>query len=137
MKTNDQFLTSICKQINDSSVTSLLNGSIVKGSKRPDGSAYPCLTVATTPNTVRDNYALQIFDSTITIFASSNTNGTANTSALSAIEAALIALLNNSGWSDAAMTCKSQLYRGTFGPFWDSNDGDVHFQSLTFQSYIT
>ena len=82
MKTNDQFLTSICKQINDSSVTSLLNGSIVKGSKRPDGSAYPCLTVATTPNTVRDNYALQIFDSTITIFASSNTNGTANTSAL-------------------------------------------------------
>ena len=136
MRTNNQFLTSICKQINDSSVTSLLNGGITKGSKRPDGISYPCLTVATNPAAVRENYAFQVFDSTITIFVGSNTNGTADTNSLSAIESALVSLLNVEAWSDAVVTCKSQLYQGTFGPFWDSNEADVHFQSVTFQSFI-
>ena len=59
-----------------------------------------------------------------------------DSASLSAIEAALITLLNVSGWADSAVTCKAQIYRGTYGPFWDAQDGQVHYQSLTFQSYI-
>ena len=136
MKSNDQFLTSICQQVDDGSVTSLLGGDITKGAKRPDGTAYPCLTVATAPAAVRENYGFQVFDGTITIYAASNTNGSADSASLSAIEAALITLLNVDGWVDPSITCKSQVYRGTYGPFWDAQDGQVHYQSLTFQSYI-
>ena len=136
MKSNDQFLTSICQQVDDTTVTSLLDGGITKGAKRPDGTAYPCLTVASAPSAVRENYGFQVFDGTITIYAASNANGSADSASLSAIEAALIPLLNVSGWADSAVTCKSQIYRGTYGPFWDSQDGAVHYQSLTFQSYI-
>lgn len=136
MKSNDQFLTSICQQINDSSVTSLLGGGITKGAKRPDGTAYPCLTVATNPAAVRENYSFQVFDGTITIYVASNANGSADSASLSAIEAALISLLNVDAWADAAITCKSQFYQGTFGPFWDAQDSQVHYQSLIFQSYI-
>jgi len=136
MKSNDQFLTSICQQINDSSVTSLLGGGITKGAKRPDGVSYPCLTVASAPAAVRENYGFQIFDGTVTIYVASNTNGSADSDSLSAIEAALITLLNVNDWADASVSCKSQIYRGTYGPFWDAQDGQVHYQSLTFQSYI-
>ena len=136
MKSNDQFLTSICQQVDDGSVTSLLGGDITKGAKRPDGTAYPCFTVATAPAAVRENYGFQVFDGTITIYAASHTNGSADRASLSANEAALITLLNVNGWVDSAVTCKSQVYRGTFGPFWDAQDGQVHYQSVTFQSYI-
>ncbi len=55
MITVDGYLTGISKLINDSSVTSQLNGGITKGAKRPDNVDYPCLTVLGTESSVGQN----------------------------------------------------------------------------------
>lgn len=136
MITVDNYLTGVAKLINDSSVTSQLNGGITKGAKRPDNVDYPCLTVLGTEASVGQNTELQTFNGIINIFVASNGNGTAPTSALSSIESALIALVNVVNWDNGTTRCISQYFTGTTQPFWDPNDGNVHFCALQLRSFM-
>ena len=136
MITVDGYLTGISKLINDSSVTSQLNGGITKGAKRPDNVDYPCLTVLGTETEVGQNTELQTFDGIINIFVASNNNGTANTSTLGSIESALIALINVVNWDNGTTRCISQYFRGTTQSFLDSNDANEHFCSVQMRSFM-
>jgi len=136
MITVDNYLTGLSKLINDSSVTSQLNGGITKGAKRPDNVDYPCLTVLGTETEVGQNTELQTFDGIINIFVASNNNGTANTSTLGSIESALIALINVVNWDNGTTRCISQYFRGTTQSFWDSNDANVHFCAVQMRSFM-
>jgi hypothetical protein len=134
--TIDNYLTGVAKLINDSSVTSLLNGGITKGAKRPDNVNYPCLTVLGTETSVGQNSELQTFDGLINIFVASERNGTAPTSTLSSIESALITLVNVASWNNGTTRCISQYFTGTTQPFWDANDANVHFCALQMRSFM-
>jgi len=136
MITTDAYLTGLAKLINVSAVTSLLNGKITKGAKRPDATLYPAITVFGNPIDVGAETLLQIMDGTINIFAASLQNGAADMPTLSAIEAQIIPLVKLTSWSNGNTVCKSQLFRGSFGPFWDPLESDVHFISLTIRSWM-
>ena len=136
MITVNEYMTGMAKLINDSSVTSLLNGGITKGAKRPDNVSYPCLTVIGNQTDVGENTQLQSFTGIVNIFTGSELNGSADTSSIASIESALITLVNVIGWTDGNTKCISQYYTGTTAPLWDANDGNVHFSALQVRSFM-
>jgi len=66
--TSDAYLTGLARLVNVSAVTSLLNGRVVKGPKREDGTDYPCVTVFISTQDYDPNTTIQLFDAIINIW---------------------------------------------------------------------
>ena len=137
MTTLDAYITGLGRLVNVSAVTDLLNGNVIKGSQREDGVKYPCLTVFSLSSDPRMNYDFQVFDGRINIWVQDKKNGTVNHTDLSLIEAQIIPLVELGGWANGTTKCFQQIWRGTFGPFKDSIEADVHFSSIQLQSFMT
>jgi hypothetical protein len=135
--TSDAYLIGMASLINVSGVTSLLNGGITKGPKRPDGISYPAINVLSTVNDVGMDSTIQNYNGWFNIFVASEKNGSADMATLSAIETQVLAAANVDRWTQGTTVCKSQFFIGSLGPLWDQLEADVHYLSVRFRSYIS
>jgi len=135
--TTDAYLIGLATLVNVSGVTSLLNGGITKGPKRPDGISYPSVNVVASLNDVGMDSTIQNYDGWFNVFVASEDNGSADVATLSSIESQILTAANVERWTQGTTVCKSQFFLGTIGPLWDALEADVHYLTVRFRSYIS
>ncbi|AZO96134.1 hypothetical protein [Halocella sp. SP3-1] len=101
----------------------------IKGARRPDSMANPCITINAPSAPQDEDYKTINGTLIINVFADNHNSGNANIELLTPVAARIEYLFDDKPLTIEGYNNYNLVVQETMGPLWDSDDPDEHFMN--------